>query len=117
MSKANPVCHIKIPAPDLNKAREFYGKIFGWEISVLPDGMYAFFNDGEDHGAFCARSKPSDDGVILFISVDDIPSKLKEIVAAGGQELTAKTKISDEYGYFAFFRDTNNGKMGLWSQK
>ena len=116
MRKVNPVCHIKIPAPDMHKAREFYGKLFGWEISVLPGGTYAFFKDGGDGGAFCAQSKPSDDGVRLFISVDDIPAKLKEIVAAGGQEVTPKTKISDEFGYFAFFRDTNSGKMGLWSK-
>jgi hypothetical protein len=116
MGKANCVCHIQIPAPDMNKAREFYGKVFGWEITVLPGGTYAFFKDGGEGGALSSESKPSDDGVRLFISVDDIPSKLKEIAAAGGEELTPKTKISDEHGYFAFFRDTNRGKMGLWSQ-
>ena len=116
MSKVNPVCHIDIPAPDMDKAREFYATLFGWEITVLPGGRYAFYKDGEAGGALCADRTPSDDGVRLFISVDDIPAKLKEIVAAGGKELTPKTKISDEFGYFAFFRDTNNGKMGLWSK-
>ncbi len=116
MSDPNPVCFIQIPAPDMNKARAFYQRVFGWEISMLPDGMYAFYKDGRAGGALCARSKPSDDGIRLFISADDIPAKLKEIVAAGGEEVTPKTKISDEYGYFAFFRDSNGGKMGLWSK-
>ena len=116
MSKPNPVCHIDIPAPNMKKAMKFYGKVFGWKITVLPGERYAFYKDGDQGGALCADRKPSDHGVRLFIAVKDIPAKLKQIVAAGGKKLTPKTKISDEYGYFAFFRDSNGGKMGLWSK-
>jgi hypothetical protein len=100
----------------MKKAREFYSKVFGWEISILPGGHLALFKDGGEGGALCSKFKPSDSGVRLFISVDDIPSKLKEIVAAGGTEVSAKTKISDEIGYYAFFRDPNGGIMGLKSK-
>ncbi len=39
----NFVCHLEIPVTDLDKAKEFYSKVFGWEIQVMLDMGYATF--------------------------------------------------------------------------
>ena len=113
------IVHIEIPAPDLEKAREFYSRVFGWKVECIPGMNYAMWNPpGEGvGGGFSTSSKPTTDGPILHIGVEDIDAKLKEIGAAGGKTVTPKTKISDEFGYFALFTDVFGNQLGLWSQK
>lgn len=113
------IVHIEIPAPDLEKAAEFYSKLFGWEIEMLPEMDYAVWSPPEEGvaGGFLKSAKPTTDGALLHIGVDDIEAKLREIEAAGGKTVTPKTKISDEWGYYAEFTDIFGNKLGLWSKK
>lgn len=113
------IVHIEIPAPDFDKAAEFYSKVFGWKVEMEPEMDYATWSAGEDAvaGGFTKQGKPSTEGSLLYIEADDIEAKLAEIEAAGGKTLTPKTKISDEYGYYAEFLDVFGNKLGLWSKK
>ena len=44
------VVHFEIPADDLDRAKTFYGSVFGWQISTMPMG------DGVDYtGATTTR--------------------------------------------------------------
>ena len=45
--------------------------------------------------------------------MDDVLSKIE---IEGGQILMGKTKISDDIGYMAFFRDTEGNRVALHSQ-
>jgi predicted enzyme related to lactoylglutathione lyase len=113
------IVHIDIPAPDLDKAAEFYSKVFGWKVEMEPEMDYATWSPPEEGvgGGFSKSPKPSTDGALLHIGVDDIEAKLREIEAAGGKIVTPKTKISDEYGYFAEFTDVFGNKLALWSKE
>ena len=116
--KNHKIVHMEIPMTDLNKAIDFYEKIFDWEIA-LQTGYedYAFFRDAEDGigGAFQKSDNPLEVAMI-YISVDDIPKILTDIEKAGGKRIQEKTKISDEQGYYAIFEDTCGNQMGLWSK-
>lgn len=116
------IVHVEIPAPDLDKAAEFYSKLFGWKVRMMPEMDYADWSpeEGEEGavgGGFSKQAKPSTDGALLYIGVDDIEAKLAEIETAGGKTLTPKTKISDEYGYYAEFTDIFGNKLGLWAKE
>ena len=52
---------------------------------------------------------------MLVLAVEDIDAKLAQISAAGGETLSPKTKISDDHGSCAYFRDPCGNKMGIWS--
>ena len=116
--KDHKIVHMEIPMTDLNKAKDFYEKIFDWEIA-LQTGYedYAFFKDAEDGigGAFQKSDKPLEEAM-LYINVSDITQILAEIEDAGGKKIQEKTKISDEHGYYAIFEDTCGNQMGLWSR-
>ena len=116
--KDHKIVHIEIPMTNLNKAKDFYEKIFDWEIA-LQTGYedYAFFRDAEDGvgGAF-QKSDKSLTVAMLYINVNDIENKLTEIEKFGGKKIQGKTKISDEHGYYAIFEDTCENQMGLWSR-
>ena len=109
-------CHTEIPTTDLQKSKEFYSKIFGWKMDEgMPD--YVMFSTGDNQGGgLTPQSKPTQDGVILYIEVEDIPAKLGEIEAAGGKKVKDKTGILPEFGFYGLFTDPCGNIMGLWSK-
>lgn len=109
--------HFEIPTTDSQKSKGFYHKIFGWKMSENRPG-YVMFSTGDDEGGgFTTDTKPSRNGVVLYIEVDDIEKKLKAIAAAGGKKIKDKTGISPEFGFYALFTDPCGNIMGLWSRK
>jgi uncharacterized protein len=53
------ICYIELPANDIARSAEFYGKVFGWNIRKRGDGATAFDDTtGEVSGAWvlgCVR--------------------------------------------------------------
>ncbi|UCF70232.1 MAG: VOC family protein [candidate division WOR-3 bacterium] len=108
--------HIEIPTTDSQKSKVFYGKLFGWKMAEdMPN--YVMFTTGENQsGGLTQDSKPSENGVILYIEVEDITKKLSEIESAGGRKVKEKTAISPEFGFYGLFTDPSGNIMGLWSK-
>ncbi len=115
------ITHIELHTRDLAASRRFYEEIFRWEFKITPGwDTYARFTtpDGQE-GGFDAGPRadaPSDKGPILYIEVDDIDAALGRIERMDGRALVRKTKISDEFGYFALFLDNVGNRLGLWSR-
>ncbi len=114
------VCYIEIPAPDLGKAKRFYETVFRWRVtdSNLGEAAYAMFQAAGLDGGLDSRRKAVDQGILLYLKAQDIPSKLKEIESAGGAEVSGKRRViegSDEYGFVAIFKDPNGNRLGLLS--
>jgi predicted enzyme related to lactoylglutathione lyase len=110
-------CHAEIPTTDAKKSQEFYGKVFGWKFEETPDDYVTFRPPEGLGGGFTKMSRPSKDGVVLYIEVADIDKKLGEIEQSGGKRLVQKTKISDEFGFYALFLDPCGNSVGLWSKQ
>jgi hypothetical protein len=113
--------HIELHTRDLAASRRFYEEIFRWEFTIIPGwDTYAMFTtpDRQDGGfdAGPQADAPSDKGPVLHIEVDDIDAALGRIERMGGRTLVRKTKISDEFGYFALFLDNVGNRLGLWSR-
>jgi uncharacterized protein len=36
------ICYVEMPAVDVNRSVDFYGKVFGWNIRKRGDGHFAF---------------------------------------------------------------------------
>lgn len=116
---ANLINHIEIPSPDINKAIEFYSKVFGWETQLMPDGKYAVFKTTEGAGGgFDTNTTPAAEktGPGIVINVDDINPMLEKIKAAGGKVFQEKTDIGGGYGFYARFIDPNGNHMQIYSK-
>jgi len=115
------ICHIEFPTTDLAASRRFYGEIFGWRFEEIP-GMagYALFTTPSGLGGGIDGSgraePPSERGPILHLEVEDIDATLERIEAAGGRTVIPKTKISDEFGFYALFLDNVGNRLGVWSR-
>jgi predicted enzyme related to lactoylglutathione lyase len=122
------VVHFEIPADDLERAKSFYGKVFGWKIDTWPmpgGGDYTGLTTtavdettmtptepGAINGGMLQRDETTPSPVIT-IDVEDIAAALAEIEAAGGTTVTPRTAIPN-MGAFGYFKDSEGNVMGLW---
>ena len=121
------VVHFEIPADDVERAKAFYGAVFGWELhtQAIGDGeytsvtttpidpqTYAPTEPGGINGGMMQRSAETPSPVIT-IGVNDIDQRLKEIDGNGGEVVTPRTPIPG-MGAFAYFKDPDGNVMGLW---
>ncbi len=114
------IVHIEIPTTDFDKSKAFYEKVFGWNVELMPDMNYATWmpTDNKDDvgGGFMKVDEPcgcTEGCVTIYIGVDSIDGKVKEIEAAGGNITVPKTPVGD-FGFFAVFTDTAGGTVALW---
>ena len=115
MRKEGQICHTEIPAPDLEKARTFYGNVFGWSFEPMGP-HYWLFSDGVAGGALDQELKPTTDGVRLYFQVTDIEAALALVRQHGGEVVTGRTEIGGGHGYFAHFRDPNGNVFGIHAE-
>ncbi len=122
MAEKNPIGWFEIHVKDFDKARDFYGKLFNWEFNLSQSTKTQYWNiftgDGSIGGGFMKKEKPEHEGqaVVLYVSVENIDSTLKNVQELGGKTFTPKTLINEKAGYFALFYDNDNNLIGLWSK-
>jgi predicted enzyme related to lactoylglutathione lyase len=113
----------EIPVTNMGRAIKFYSTILGSELQVMetPEGQMAFFPSGEnDIGGALTQgqgSQPSMNGTLVYLNAgEDLSQALDRVEAAGGKVTQPKTDIG-EYGFVAYFTDTEGNKVGLHSMK
>ncbi len=123
-TRINPVNWFEIPVKDIVRARKFYEKVLGVELTPyeMEPFTMAFFPMLQDaRGAAGTLVKgesyePSHAGTVVYFSVDDIEETLRRINAHGGKTLMPKKSIG-EYGFIAHFEDTEGNRLALHSMK
>jgi uncharacterized protein len=122
------VVHFEIPADDVERAKDFYGSIFGWELQTMQmeGGEYTSVKTtpvdeetqmptepGAINGGMFQRSEQSPSSPVITIGVDGIDDALKQIEDKGGSTVTPRTPIPG-MGAFAYFKDPEGNVVGLW---
>jgi len=99
---ANRIVHVEIPVTDMEKAKEFYSKIFGWKIYEKLG--FTLFETGTSVGGSFGKVDKVTGGCLLYVESEDIEKKLAEIDKAGGKIVRKKTEIPG-VGWDALFKD------------
>jgi uncharacterized protein len=122
------VVHFEIPADDIERAKNFYGSIFGWELQTMPmeNGEYTSVRTtavdeqtqmptepGAINGGMFQRAEGAPSTPVITIDVDAIDDALKQIEDKGGSTVTPRTAIPG-MGAFAYFQDPEGNVLGLW---
>ena len=112
---ADGIVHIDIPVIDLEATPEFYSKVFGWELTSMPEQDYVLFtaDGGGISGGFTKPEVHQTGGCVGYIQVDNLESTLENIVENGGQGQLDRQEVGDA-GWFALFTDPEGNTMGLW---
>jgi predicted enzyme related to lactoylglutathione lyase len=113
----NPFCWMELISHDLDGAVEFYSKIFDWEISDMPGGPmpYKMVTTGKEPGA--GMMGTPEPGIhtcwSIYIEVDDLDAKCKEVSDAGGK-IWKEPQDVPGMGRFAVACDPQGAFFCLW---
>lgn len=110
------VIHFDIPIDDPARAGAFYASVFDWSIAPWGPIPYWPMTTGAApgpgaEGALRPRSE-APDGVVIYVSVDDVDEALRRVTAAGGTVVTERMPIPT-VGWTARFRDCEGNLIGL----
>ncbi len=125
--KNNIVGWFEIPVTDMERAIKFYEKVLDIELEKQKIGKefmawFPFKEDGFGASGTLIKHeqyKPSKDGVLIYLTPPsgDLSIELSRVENAGGTVFTEKTLISEEYGYYGLFIDSEGNRIGIHSRQ
>jgi predicted enzyme related to lactoylglutathione lyase len=115
--------HFEIAADDVNRAQEFYKKVFGWTMQRMNNPVRA----EEDYWTFETKDiegKPGLSGGLMkrqspqqtvtnYITVSSIDEYSSKINQSGGKIIIPKTTLPD-MGFISVCLDSENNMFGLF---
>ncbi|RPI06894.1 MAG: VOC family protein [Ignavibacteriae bacterium] len=107
--------HIEIPTTNLENAKKFFGAVFGWTFSYIPEIDYTLLHTGKHpNGGFeIVKRLPKKGQVSIYIETGDIDSTLKAVRKARGKVLMKKTPVGT-MGSRARFATPEGVEFCLW---
>jgi predicted enzyme related to lactoylglutathione lyase len=127
LRQLDKVIFFEIPGDNLARARKFYSTVFGWKMNEIPEMHYTQVGTVDSDG-LGVRGKPKEPGAInggmverhasvkspvIYISVKNIDQAAATIEQNGGKVIQPKTPVGN-FGFAAYFRDTESNIVGLW---
>ena len=118
--KMNPVVYFEIPVLELDRACNFYSKVFETTLTqdVVDGYQMAFFETlGDSFGATGALVVgdvyiPSHHGCFLYFGVESIDETVARALEHGGSVLYPK-KSNGDLGFVAEIEDTEGNRIAL----
>lgn len=117
------IVHFEVPYDDRDRAAQFYGEVFGWQVQEVPGFAYSFAVTGPT-----GDSGPTEPGYInggmmertaqyrspvITVDVTSIDDALAAVESHGGSVARGKEPVGD-MGWSAYFNDPEGNLMGLW---
>src|SRR5688572_22842621 len=107
---------LDLGVPDLDRALQFYGALFGWEFEIGPEetGRYTMcFLRGRRVAAISAMHDPARVFWNVYLATDDCDRSAERARDAGGTLLIEPMDVMDQ-GRMAIIRDPVGAQFGLW---
>jgi len=118
---ANPFVHVELNTTDVDKARDFYSKLFDWELedmSMGPSGTYTIIKVGDGTGGGLLKNPMP--GVpsfwLAYVLVDDIGAATKKAESLGAKVVKNSIEVPD-MGWLSIIADPTGAALGLWQTK
>jgi len=116
---AASIVWFEIPANNLERARKFYGALFGWKIEAFP-GMPDYWHidtggaDDTPDGGMLPR-KHSTQPITSYVNVESVARAAAKVEKLGGKIMKPRTAVP-QMGYFVICRDTEGNEFALWER-
>jgi predicted enzyme related to lactoylglutathione lyase len=122
---AGNFCWFELGTTDQNGAKEFYGKLFGWQAVDTPlppemGGVYTMFTlDGKEVGATYTLG-PQQAGApphwMPYVAVDNADAIAAKVAALGGDVLMPAFDVMT-FGRMTAFKDPTGAILSVWQPK
>ncbi len=117
VGRVHDFVHVEIPVKDIKRAKAFYGKVFGWTFQDFGRDYAIFMPPGGGVGGGLMKVKKvtAKPVVHVYINVEDLEAKMKEIRKARGKALGPKNEVPN-MGWWAKFADNQGAVLFLWQR-
>ncbi len=108
----------EVPADDLERAKKFYGSLFGWTFAKIPAAIVDYWHidtggkDATPDGGLMPRMHPGQ-SITNYVAVPSVDKAVAKVQKLGGTVCKPKTAVP-HMGYFAICEDTEHNIFGLW---
>lgn len=118
--KIGEFCWNELATSNVQAAKDFYGKVFGWKFSDhdMGDSSYTMIkHNDQDFGGIWAipkdKSKEIPPHWMAYVLVENLDESVEKVKKNGG---TIKKPASDagEFGRFAIITDPTGAHIALW---
>ena len=122
------VIFFEIPVDNAVRAREFYSSAFGWRMNEIPEMHYTQIETveaermgvrgipkepGAINGGMVERQREPVQTPVIYIKVQNIDEAAAAIEKKGGKIMKPKSPVGN-FGFAAYFNDTEGNMLGLW---
>jgi predicted enzyme related to lactoylglutathione lyase len=109
---------VDLASQDASAARDFYGKVFDWQVEVNPDPQYGGYGiakvGGKDVAGIGGTQSPDQPSAwALYIGTEDAERLAERIKAAGGSVVAPAFDVGDQ-GRMAVFQDPSGAFISAW---
>jgi predicted enzyme related to lactoylglutathione lyase len=112
--KDHTINYIEFTAPDLEKIKAFYTKVFKWKFTDYgPE--YSAFNDGFIDGGFEKGEVKNTGQPLVILYSSNLEDTQKAVAAAGGK--IVRGIFSFPGGRRFHFTDPSGNELAVWSDK
>jgi len=110
------ISHVEIPSTNLEKSKDFFNKVFGWEFKPFGRGYLLFNNHkGIMVGLREVEKIAEGDATVFHVTVESIDEILKKVKENGGKVKREKTVIP-AMGWYALLTDIDGNTIGLYQK-
>ena len=117
MPQHESINYVEFPAADLEAAKSFFSRAFGWQFSDYGPEYCAFSEAGLDGGFFHAPLNSSTErgAALIVLYSSDLAETERKIEQAGGTII--KPVFSFPGGRRFHFADPNGNELAVWSDQ
>lgn len=117
-TRVNRLAWVDLASSDAAASRDFYAKLFGWNIEVNPDPQYggyalAKLNDEQVGGIGPTQSPDQPTAWSLYIGTDDASAICNKAQTAGGKVIAPAFDVGDQ-GRMAVLQDPSGAFISVW---
>ena len=115
---ANPFVHVELMTTDVGKAKEFYGKLFAWNLEDVPGMDYTIINVGEGTGGGLMKipMPGMSSSWMAYVLVDDLAASTEKAKTLGASIVKEITEVPG-MGSFSVMIDPTGAALAMWQPK
>jgi uncharacterized protein len=112
---ANPFVHVELLTNDVARAKEFYTRLFDWQLEEMPGMDYTVIKVGEGTGGGMMKNPVPDAPPfwLAYVYVDDAAGATARAKSLGATICKEVTEIPG-IGWFSVITDPTGATLALW---
>ncbi|MFW5420649.1 VOC family protein [Nocardiopsis sp. CNT-189] len=107
--------YVEITVTDLDEAKRFYTKAFGWRFNDYGPGYAGIRDpDGGEAGGLALGGEVRGGGPFVLLFSEDLDRSVEEVTAAGGRVVNGPYAFPG--GRRFHFTDPSGNELGVWAE-